>query len=197
MKVLVSTLTSFHFHCSHCDIAATKHTPKQIKSQKIKNRPPSMEAKLSDENALETLAIPAAEEPAPPAAQALSKRAQKKLVKQQKYEVRKAEKKAADKERRKKEVERKRREWDEKLAGVPEEERSEIIESRKNLRKERMEKRSEEKELKIQRLTQAKISGQNIVIDLEFSHLMTPSEINSLVQQVFHVPKPWLLMVSD
>lgn len=114
----------------------------------------------------------------------LSKNAQKKLLKQQRYEAKKAEKKAKDKEEKKKEGERKRKEWEEKLASVSEEERLKLIESRKGLRKDRMEKRSEERENKIQRLTRAKEIGQNIVIDLEFSHLMTASEIHSLVQQV-------------
>lgn len=116
--------------------------------------------------------------------QPLSKRAQKKLLKQQKYEIKKAEKKALLKEHKKKEGERKRREWQETLDSIPEEEREKLIEARKGLRKERMEKRSEEKEKKIERLTQAKESGQKIVIDLEFSHLMSPNEINSLCQQV-------------
>ncbi|GMP73499.1 hypothetical protein CsSME_00031241 [Camellia sinensis var. sinensis] len=119
----------------------------------------------------------------PPAA--LSKNAQKKLVKQQRREAKKAEKKAAMKEQKKREAERKRKEWDEMLGSLTEEERSKVIESRKGMRKERMEKRSEERDKKIERLSAAKQHGQNIVLDLQFSHLMTPSEINSLVQQVF------------
>lgn len=114
----------------------------------------------------------------------MSKRAQKKLLKQQKYEVKKAEKKAAEKEFRKKEVERKRTEWEEKLNGLDEEERVKLIEARRGLRKERMEKRNEEKADKIERLTKAKETGQKIVIDLEFAHLMSPNEISSLTQQV-------------
>lgn len=144
-----------------------------------------MEAEQNDEKALENL--PNAE-PAPTEAprKTLSKSAQKKLVKQQKYEAKKAEKKAQAKEQKMKEAERKRKEWEETLASIPEEERSKLIESRKSLRKERMEKRSDERERKIERLTNAKHSGQNIIIDLEFSHLMTPSEINSLVQQIMY-----------
>lgn len=136
--------------------------------------------KNSPQNLPNSEATPSAE-----AQQPLSKNAQKKLLKQQKYEAKKAEKKAQAKEQKKKEIERKRKDWEETLASVPEEERSKLIESRKSLRKERMEKRSEEREKKIERLTKAKDCGQNIIIDLEFSHLMTPSEINSLVQQVF------------
>ncbi|GAB4856710.1 hypothetical protein Ancab_014625 [Ancistrocladus abbreviatus] len=49
-----------------------------------------------------------------------------------------------------------------------------------------MEKRSEERERKIERLTKAKEHGLNIVIDLEFSHLMISTEINSLVQQIMY-----------
>ncbi|XP_024022286.1 tRNA (guanine(9)-N1)-methyltransferase [Morus notabilis] len=138
-----------------------------------------MEAEQNDEKALEHLPSEAPQQP-------LSKNAQKKLLKQQKYEAKKAEKKAQAKEQKKKDAERKRKEWEETLASVPEEERSKLIESRKSLRKERMEKRSEEREKKIERLTNAKHSGQNIIIDLDFSHLMTPSEINSLVQQIMY-----------
>ncbi|KAJ8770476.1 hypothetical protein K2173_017967 [Erythroxylum novogranatense] len=118
--------------------------------------------------------------------QQLSKNAQKKLLKQQRYEAKKAEKKAFIKEQKKKEAERKRKEWEETLASVPEEERSKLIESRRELRRERMEQRSQEKEEKIGRLTRAKEVGQNIVIDLEFAHLMTENEIHSLVQQVMY-----------
>ncbi|XP_054804024.1 uncharacterized protein LOC129307167 [Prosopis cineraria] len=118
--------------------------------------------------------------------QPLSKNAQKKLLKQQRYEAKKAEKKALTKELKKREAERKRKEWEENLENVTEEERLKLIESRKSLRKERMEKRSEEKEMKKERLTKAKECGQNVVIDLEFSHLMTPTEINSLVQQIMY-----------
>lgn len=143
-----------------------------------------MEATQNENNALENLPNSDASPSAAPQ-QTLSKNAQKKLLKQQKYEAKKAEKKAQAKEQKKKDIERKRKEWEEKLASVPEEERLKMIESRKILRQERMEKRSEERERKIERLTKAKVCGQNIIIDLEFSHLMTPTEINSLVQQVF------------
>ncbi|XVF28036.1 hypothetical protein REPUB_Repub14bG0160900 [Reevesia pubescens] len=121
-----------------------------------------------------------------PQPQPLSKNAQKKLLKQQKFEAKKAEKKALMKEQKQRDAERKRKEWEEKLAGLTEDERRKLIDSRKELRKERMEKRSEERGQKIQRLIQAKETGQNIVVDLEFSHLMTHSEIHSLVQQVMY-----------
>ncbi|GFS45657.1 tRNA (guanine(9)-N1)-methyltransferase-like protein [Actinidia rufa] len=121
-----------------------------------------------------------------PCSQPLSKNAQKKLLKQQRFEAKKAEKKAAMKEHKKREGERKRKEWDQMLEGATKEERERLIESRKGLRKERMEKRSEERENKIQRLTEAKHHGQNIVVDFEFSHLMTSSEIHSLVQQIMY-----------
>ncbi|KAJ7946451.1 tRNA (Guanine(9)-N1)-methyltransferase [Quillaja saponaria] len=49
-----------------------------------------------------------------------------------------------------------------------------------------MEKWSEEKDKKMERLTKAKEFGMKIVIDLEFSHLMTPTEIDSLVQQIMY-----------
>lgn len=120
------------------------------------------------------------------AAVASSKNAQKKLARQQRWEAKKAEKKAAAKEHKKKESERKRKEWEESLASVPEEERAKLIESRRSLRKERMEKRSQEKDGKKERLTRAKEQGQNVVVDLQFTHLMTPSETRSLVQQIMY-----------
>ncbi|OMO76921.1 tRNA (guanine-N1-)-methyltransferase, eukaryotic [Corchorus capsularis] len=126
------------------------------------------------------------EENSNPQTQPLSKNAQKKLLKQQKFEAKKAEKKAQMKEQKQRDAERKRKEWEEKLAGLTEEERQKLIDSRKELRRERMEKRSEERGLKIERLTKAKDNGQNIVVDLEFSHLMTHSEIHSLVQQIMY-----------
>ncbi|KAH9615557.1 hypothetical protein KSS87_004090 [Heliosperma pusillum] len=117
----------------------------------------------------------------------LSKNAQKKLKKQQKYEEKKAEKKAIVKEQRKAEKERKQREWEEKLSALgSEEEKLMLIESRKGLRKERMEKRCEEKEKKFEKLSLAKLHGQSIVIDLEFSHLMSDSQLHSLVQQIMY-----------
>ncbi|CAI9760226.1 unnamed protein product [Fraxinus pennsylvanica] len=118
--------------------------------------------------------------------QPMSKNAKKRLLKQQRYEAKKAEKKALEKEQKKREVERKRKEWDEKLASVSQEEREKLIEERKGLRKERMEKRSEERENKIKKLNEAKSNGQNVVIDLEFAHLMNSSELNSLVQQIMY-----------
>ncbi|KAK7246003.1 hypothetical protein RIF29_40860 [Crotalaria pallida] len=124
--------------------------------------------------------------PPPPHPPSLSKNAQKKLLKQQRYEAKKAEKKALAKEQKKIDAERKRKEWEEKLANVSEEEREKLLESRKNLRKERMEQRNEEKEKKRERLLKAKEFGQNVVVDLEFSHLMTPNEIHSLVQQIMY-----------
>uniref|UniRef100_A0A7N2LSL2 tRNA (guanine(9)-N(1))-methyltransferase n=1 Tax=Quercus lobata TaxID=97700 RepID=A0A7N2LSL2_QUELO len=131
-----------------------------------------MEATQNDENALSQ-----------PQPQTLSKNAQKKLLKQQRYEAKKAEKKAQEKRQKKEDAERKRKEWEETLASVTEEERAKLIESRRSLRKERMEKRSEEKEKKMERLNKAMQCGHKIVVDLDFAHLMTPSEIQSLVQQ--------------
>ncbi|KAG5252402.1 tRNA (guanine(9)-N1)-methyltransferase [Salix suchowensis] len=117
----------------------------------------------------------------------LSKNAKKKLLKQQKWEAKKAEKKAQTKEQKQKEGERKRKEWEEKLSScASEEERLKLIESRRELRKERMGKRAEEKEEKTQRLRKAKDFGLNIVIDLGFADLMTDSEIHSLVQQIIY-----------
>lgn len=116
--------------------------------------------------------------------QNLSKNSRKKLLKLQKFEAKKAVKKAAVKEQKKREAERKRKEWEEKLASVSEEEKKQLLESRKGLRKERIQKTLEERERKIQRLNVAKERGLNIIVDLDFSNLMTPSEIKSLVHQV-------------
>ncbi|XP_041028735.1 tRNA (guanine(9)-N1)-methyltransferase [Juglans microcarpa x Juglans regia] len=141
-----------------------------------------MEATENDQSALETPPDPA---PTPPQ-QPLSKSAQKKLLKQQRFEAKKAEKKALTKQQKRQDLERRRKEWEETLASVTEEERSKLIESRRSLRKERMEKRSEERGRKIERLTGARDLGQKIVIDLDFAHLMTPTEIHSLVQQIMY-----------
>ncbi|GLT80238.1 hypothetical protein SLA2020_516900 [Shorea laevis] len=135
-------------------------------------------------NDQKTLEIPP--DCSPKTSQPLSKNAQKKILKQQKFEAKKAEKKALIKEQKQRQAERKRKEWEEKLASLSEEEKQKLIESRKEMRKERVEKRSEERERKIEKLTKAKENGQNIVIDLEFAHLMTESEIHSLVQQIMY-----------
>ncbi|CAN8245668.1 unnamed protein product [Cochlearia groenlandica] len=139
----------------------------------------------SDGNSVDNQVEPNSE-PAPVNLSSLSKNAQKKQLKQQRYEAKKAEKKAQEKEHKKKEGERKLKEWEETLANATEEERLKLIESRKNLRKERMQNRSEEKEKKMERLTKAKENGQNIVIDVDFAHLMSESEISSLVQQIMY-----------
>nr|XP_043616602.1 tRNA (guanine(9)-N1)-methyltransferase [Erigeron canadensis] len=124
--------------------------------------------------------------PPPPPHESLSKNAQKKLLKQQRFEAKKAEKKAAMKEEKKRKGERKRKEWEEKLSVLSEEEKHKMIENRKHMRKERMDQRNEERLTKSNRLSQAKLSGQNIVVDLEFSHLMAPNEIHSLVKQIIY-----------
>ncbi|KAK7331157.1 hypothetical protein VNO77_25374 [Canavalia gladiata] len=142
--------------------------------------PPEMTETEKSQNDQNTLDKPDAALPV------LSKNAQKKLAKQQRFEAKKAEKKAAEKEQKRRDTERKRKEWEESLASVPEEEREKLVESRRILRKERMEKRSQEKESKRERLTLAREQGQNVVVDLQFSHLMNPNEIHSLVQQIMY-----------
>nr|AFK46731.1 unknown [Medicago truncatula] len=124
-------------------------------------------------------------EPSQPTSE-LSKNAKKKLARQERWEAKKADKKAAAKEQKKKETERKRKGWEESIAGMTEEERVKVIEARMSLRKERMEKRLEEKNEKKERLVKAKELRQNVVVDVEFSHLMTPQEIRSLVQQIMY-----------
>ncbi|GAA0183209.1 hypothetical protein LIER_42356 [Lithospermum erythrorhizon] len=115
---------------------------------------------------------------------AVSKNAQKRLLKQKRYQVKKAQKKEFAKEQKLKEAERKKKEWLEKLdACKNEEERTLLIESRKALRKERMDQRASQKDMKLQRLNNAKQKGLKIVLDLDFSPLMNASQISSLSQQ--------------
>ncbi|XP_051125329.1 tRNA (guanine(9)-N1)-methyltransferase-like [Andrographis paniculata] len=119
-------------------------------------------------------------------AQTMSKNAQKRLLKQQRNEAKKAQKKAQVKEHKKIEAERRRKEWQEKLGRVGEEERVKMIEQRRDVQKEHMEKLFAERGRKIERLQQARIHGQNLVIDLKFSHLMNTTELHSLVQQIMY-----------
>ncbi|XP_072980977.1 tRNA (guanine(9)-N1)-methyltransferase [Typha angustifolia] len=122
---------------------------------------------------------------APP--QPLSKSARKRLLKQQRMEERKAARKAAEKERKRRDLERRRGEWEARLAAAgSEEERARLVEERRQTRKERMEKVSEEREIKIGRLRRAAEVGQKLVIDLEFADLMTANEIQSLVHQMMY-----------
>ncbi|KAL8228301.1 hypothetical protein R6Q57_015885 [Mikania cordata] len=118
--------------------------------------------------------------------QPLSKNAKKKLLKQQRFEAKKAEKKASIKAAKKLHGEMKRKEWEEKLSKLSEEERLKMIETRKGMRRERMDQRTEERESKALRLSEAKKNGQNVVLDLQFSDLMAPNEIHSLVQQIMY-----------
>ncbi|KAL8461683.1 hypothetical protein ACS0TY_032970 [Phlomoides rotata] len=131
-----------------------------------------------------TMDSPQNDQIAPAAAQPMSKNAQKRLLKQQRYEAKIAEKKAQMREHKRTEVELKQKEWQEKLANLDEEEREKLIETRKALRRERMEKRLAMKGKSTERLQEARINGQNVVIDLEFAHLMTSKELKSLVKQV-------------
>ncbi|XP_020598910.1 uncharacterized protein LOC110038410 [Phalaenopsis equestris] len=116
----------------------------------------------------------------------MSKSAMKRLLKQQRLQARKAERKAAEKERRRQDLERRRREWEEKLTNKTEEERMRLVESRKETRRDRMEKRTEERSKRAERLRKAALVGQKVVLDLEFSDLMSPSEIQSLSHQVMY-----------
>ncbi|KAH0461284.1 hypothetical protein IEQ34_008859 [Dendrobium chrysotoxum] len=119
-------------------------------------------------------------------AASISKSARKRLLKQQRLQARKIERKAAEKERRREDLDRRRREWEEKLADKTEEERTRLVESRKETRRERMEKRTEERSKRAERLRTAAVIGQKVVLDLEFSDLMSPSEIQSLAHQIMY-----------
>ncbi|PKA59813.1 tRNA (guanine9-N1)-methyltransferase [Apostasia shenzhenica] len=138
----------------------------------------------------EPAAATAAADEDPPATSAnppaMSKSAMKRLLKQQRLEAKKAERKALEKERRRQDLERRRREWDEKLAGVPEEDRARLVASRKEGRRERMEKRAEERGKRAARLRKAAQQGQKIVLDLEFADLMKPGEMQSLAHQIMY-----------
>jgi tRNA (guanine9-N1)-methyltransferase len=118
--------------------------------------------------------------------QAMSKSARKKLQKQERQAARKVARKAAEKERRRADVERRRREWEEALAAAPSEEaRAEMVAARRETRRERVGRRTEERGARAERLRRAaEGAGQKVVLDLEFADLMRPNEIHSLTQQV-------------
>ncbi|KAG0449206.1 hypothetical protein HPP92_027483 [Vanilla planifolia] len=116
----------------------------------------------------------------------MSKSAKKRFLKQQRLEARKVERKAAAKERRRQDLERRRREWEDKLSGVSDGERAWLVESRKEERRERMERKTEERGKRAERLRGAAEVGQNVVLDLDFSDLMKPGEIQSLAHQIMY-----------
>ena len=118
--------------------------------------------------------------PLPEEAKALSKNAKKVLAKQERLRQVKEQRKAQAKEQRHQETERKRREWKEKLATMSEEETQKLMEEKMEVRAARKVERKGRKD----KLIHAMAEGLNIVIDLEFGDKMTPTEINSLVQQV-------------
>ncbi|KAJ3699235.1 hypothetical protein LUZ61_002940 [Rhynchospora tenuis] len=117
---------------------------------------------------------------------ALTKTAQKKLLKQERLAARKAEKKAAEKRRKAEHKEQRRLEWDEKLEALSPEEKAKLIESKNEARRERIKREKEEHWMKIERLKKATEVGQKVVLDLDFGHLMTASEIQSLSQQIMY-----------
>ncbi|KAL5207708.1 hypothetical protein ABZP36_032143 [Zizania latifolia] len=118
----------------------------------------------------------------------MSKSARKKLLKQERQAARKAARKVTEKERRHADVERRRREWEEALAAAPSEEaRAEMIEARRQTRRERVGRRAEERGARAERLRRAaEGAGQKVVLDLEFGDLMRPNEIHSLTQQIMY-----------
>lgn len=116
----------------------------------------------------------------------VSKSAKKKLMKLQRYEAKKAHRRAIAKQSKQEHMERKRQEWADKLAALPEDERSSLVQAKLDTRKERMAERNQEREHTREKLRNAMQCGQNIVVDLEFCELMNPNEINSLVQQIMY-----------
>ncbi|KAG8059574.1 hypothetical protein GUJ93_ZPchr0002g24247 [Zizania palustris] len=127
----------------------------------------------------------AADEVQPPA---MSKSARKKLLKQERQAAQKVARRAAEKERRRADVERRRREWDAALDAAPSEEaRADMIEARRQTRRERVGRRAEERGARTERLRRAaEGAGQKVVLDLEFGDLMRPNEIHSLTQQIMY-----------
>eukprot|EP00271_Cylindrocystis_brebissonii_P009100 TRINITY_DN2374_c0_g1_i1.p1 TRINITY_DN2374_c0_g1~~TRINITY_DN2374_c0_g1_i1.p1 ORF type:complete len:656 (+),score=97.37 TRINITY_DN2374_c0_g1_i1:243-2210(+) len=114
--------------------------------------------------------------------QPLSKHQQKKLLKQQYNEERKKARRAEEKERHHAKVAMKRKEREEFLSHLSSEERQMEVEKRMA---ERVQFKGEEK-MRKRRLKEAMDDGQNIVIDLDFSDLMHPGELKSLMQQVMY-----------
>ncbi|BBN08477.1 tRNA (guanine9-N1)-methyltransferase [Marchantia polymorpha subsp. ruderalis] len=112
----------------------------------------------------------------------MSKSALKNAEKARRYKIKKKMRKAAEKEKRHEESKRKRKEWEEKLALMTEEEREKAKQEKTDVRKERKDEQKQRKD----KLREALTSGQNYVIDLEFSHLMKPQELTSLIQQVMY-----------
>uniref|UniRef100_A0A0E0K4P4 tRNA (guanine(9)-N(1))-methyltransferase n=1 Tax=Oryza punctata TaxID=4537 RepID=A0A0E0K4P4_ORYPU len=137
------------------------------------------------EQATAVAAAGAANEGQPPA---MSKSARKKLLKQERQAAQKAARKAAEKERRRADIERRRREWEEALAAAPSDEaRVEMVEARRQTRRERVGRRAEERGARAERLRRAaEGAGQKVVLDLEFGDLMRPNEIHSLTQQIMY-----------
>ncbi|GLJ16333.1 hypothetical protein SUGI_0276190 [Cryptomeria japonica] len=116
----------------------------------------------------------------------LSKSAGKKLKKLQRYEEKKARQKAMAKQIKERSKEQKRQDWADKLAGLGEEERSNLIQAKVDARKERRAQMLQDRQLTKQKLKNAQQSGQNIVLDLELCELMTSGEISSLMQQIMY-----------
>ncbi|KAF0908876.1 hypothetical protein E2562_030180 [Oryza meyeriana var. granulata] len=140
---------------------------------------------MADDAESEQATAAAAGEGKPPA---MSKSARKKLLKQERQAAQKAARKAAEKERRRADIERRRREWEEALAAAPSEEaRVEMVEARRQTRRERVGRRAEERGARAKRLRRAaEGAGQKVVLDLEFGDLMRPNEIHSLTQQIMY-----------
>lgn len=116
----------------------------------------------------------------------LTKSAQKKVLKMQRYQAKKAHQKAMAKVNQQNKMQQKRQEWADKLAGLPEVERSTLIQAKLDARKDRMADVFHHREVTKLKLTQAMQFGQNIVLDLEFSELMKPCELSSLQQQIMY-----------
>ena len=110
----------------------------------------------------------------------LSRNAQKRLQRQQMFQERKERQRAENKRKREEDEERRRKDEEAALAAMTEEERRELEESK--AQKAAARKAADEAKWLAWEATAKE--GPGLVIDLEFTELMTERELSSLQQQV-------------
>eukprot|EP00882_Tetradesmus_deserticola_P019382 GHRQ01020861.1.p1 GENE.GHRQ01020861.1~~GHRQ01020861.1.p1 ORF type:complete len:186 (+),score=87.00 GHRQ01020861.1:223-780(+) len=113
-------------------------------------------------------------------AAAISKRQMKRLQKMERQEENKKAKKAAEKEQKQKLLELKRAEIGKMLDSMTEAEREQWHQQQKGKKQQVMAARQASKAHNQQALS----APQKLVIDLDFSDMMSPSEVKSLLQQL-------------
>ena len=111
---------------------------------------------------------------------ALSKNAQKRLQRHQMFQERKERQRAENKRKREEDEERRRKDEEASLAAMTEEERRELEERKAQ----KAAARKAADEAKWLAWEAAAKEGPGVVIDLEFTDLMTERELSSLQQQV-------------